>query len=195
MNALRLRRASTRGSNSARYCYSVWLRHLVLLNHYGFTIKDAQVAELRSAVAAGKLAATPRWLWRPSEDRLPDERAATSSAPRLDVAALAEDCKRLAQRRGRDPELLGEIQLARQLLADVDQSDGDRLPETPSRHLRDAFAPDGREHHGASNGHQARAVLGRVLGPAQRRAPRRRPMKASRVLATCSSTSRRAMSG
>jgi hypothetical protein len=46
LNRWRLRHASTGGSDSARYCYSVWLRHLVTLNCYGFRIKEAQVGEL-----------------------------------------------------------------------------------------------------------------------------------------------------
>jgi hypothetical protein len=46
LNAWRRRRASTGGSNSARYCYSVWLRHLVILDKYGFRIKGARVGEL-----------------------------------------------------------------------------------------------------------------------------------------------------
>lgn len=46
LNALRVRRAATGGSDSPRYCYSVWLRHLVMLDRYGFKIKEAQVGEL-----------------------------------------------------------------------------------------------------------------------------------------------------
>src|SRR5262249_19535264 len=46
VNAWRLRRASTGGSDSARYCYSVWLRHLVTLGLQGFRINGAHVAEL-----------------------------------------------------------------------------------------------------------------------------------------------------
>jgi SAM-dependent methyltransferase len=46
LNELRLRRASTGGTDSARYCYSVWLRHLVSLHRYGFTVSDARVGEL-----------------------------------------------------------------------------------------------------------------------------------------------------
>jgi hypothetical protein len=42
----RLRYATTGGSNSARYCYSVWLRHLVTLNAYGFKVEGGRVAEL-----------------------------------------------------------------------------------------------------------------------------------------------------
>ena len=45
-NEWRRRRASTGGSDSARYCYSVWLRHLVLLDRYGFKVSDARVGEL-----------------------------------------------------------------------------------------------------------------------------------------------------
>src|SRR5215467_13821096 len=46
LNAWRIRRASTGGSNSARYCYSVWFRHLINLDSCGFKIKGARVAEL-----------------------------------------------------------------------------------------------------------------------------------------------------
>lgn len=46
LNAWRLRHASTGGSDSARYCYSVWLRHLVMLERYGFRIQGADIGEL-----------------------------------------------------------------------------------------------------------------------------------------------------
>src|SRR5688500_7854357 len=46
LNAWRLRHASTGGSDSSRYCYSVWFRHLVLLHRCGFKINGAQVGEL-----------------------------------------------------------------------------------------------------------------------------------------------------
>jgi hypothetical protein len=46
VNAWRQRAASTGGTDNARYCYSVWLRHLVTLLPYGFQIKGASVAEL-----------------------------------------------------------------------------------------------------------------------------------------------------
>jgi len=36
----------TGGTNSARYCYSVWLRHLVLLRRQGLDVRPAVVAEL-----------------------------------------------------------------------------------------------------------------------------------------------------
>jgi SAM-dependent methyltransferase len=42
----RLRRGSTGGTDSPRYCYAVWLRHLVAVYPYGFRIKGAQVGEL-----------------------------------------------------------------------------------------------------------------------------------------------------
>lgn len=46
LDAVRQRRASTGGSNSARYCYSVWFRHLSTLDRYGFKIHGAQIGEL-----------------------------------------------------------------------------------------------------------------------------------------------------
>jgi SAM-dependent methyltransferase len=42
----RRRRAATGGTASARYCYSVWLRHLVVLGQHGFRIAGASVGEL-----------------------------------------------------------------------------------------------------------------------------------------------------
>jgi SAM-dependent methyltransferase len=46
IDAYRRRRAATGGTASARYCYSVWLRHLVLLDRYGFRVNDACIGEL-----------------------------------------------------------------------------------------------------------------------------------------------------
>jgi len=46
MNAWRLRRGTTGGSNSARYCYAVWLRHLVVVAKHGFRLRGAAVGEL-----------------------------------------------------------------------------------------------------------------------------------------------------
>jgi hypothetical protein len=46
LNALRMRRAATGGSDSARYCYSVWMRHLRNLEQHGFQIQNASVGEL-----------------------------------------------------------------------------------------------------------------------------------------------------
>jgi hypothetical protein len=45
-NEFRRRRASTGGSHCPRYCYSVWLRHLVLLDKYGFRVSGTSVGEL-----------------------------------------------------------------------------------------------------------------------------------------------------
>ena len=42
----RLSRAATGGSDSARYCYSVWLRHLSILGLHGFRVQGAKVGEL-----------------------------------------------------------------------------------------------------------------------------------------------------
>ena len=46
LNRYRLRRMTTGGSDSSRYCYSVWLRHLVILSQQGFKIDGAHVGEL-----------------------------------------------------------------------------------------------------------------------------------------------------
>src|SRR5438093_11810020 len=46
LNTWRLHHATTGGTNSPRYCYSVWLRHLVTLHRFGFKIHGAQVGEL-----------------------------------------------------------------------------------------------------------------------------------------------------
>jgi SAM-dependent methyltransferase len=46
LNNWRLRHGSTGGSNSAEYCYGVWLRHLVTLNQHGFNVKATAIAEL-----------------------------------------------------------------------------------------------------------------------------------------------------
>ncbi len=46
INSWRLRRATTQGSDSPRYCYSVWFRHLVTLHRYGFNIVGARIGEL-----------------------------------------------------------------------------------------------------------------------------------------------------
>ena len=46
LDAWRRRRISTGGTNRARYCYSVWLRHLVTLQSCGFEIRGARVGEL-----------------------------------------------------------------------------------------------------------------------------------------------------
>jgi SAM-dependent methyltransferase len=46
LNTWRIRRDMTGGSNSPRYCYSVWLRHLVMLHQYGFRIHGTRVGEL-----------------------------------------------------------------------------------------------------------------------------------------------------
>ena len=46
LDAWRQRHASTGGSDSARYCYSVWFRHLMVLDRCGFKISGAQIGEL-----------------------------------------------------------------------------------------------------------------------------------------------------
>jgi len=42
----RRRRAATGGAASARYCYSVWLRHLVVLGRHGFRVNGSSIGEL-----------------------------------------------------------------------------------------------------------------------------------------------------
>jgi len=46
VNAWRLRRGVTGGTNSGRYCYAVWLRHLVVLAKHGFSLNGAAIGEL-----------------------------------------------------------------------------------------------------------------------------------------------------
>jgi SAM-dependent methyltransferase len=46
LNAWRKHRASTGGTDTPRYCYSVWLRHLAILHAYGFKIAGPRVGEL-----------------------------------------------------------------------------------------------------------------------------------------------------
>jgi len=46
LNAWRAHRASTGGTDSARYCYTVWLRHLANLHRHGFRVSGARVGEL-----------------------------------------------------------------------------------------------------------------------------------------------------
>jgi SAM-dependent methyltransferase len=46
LNSWRARRATTGGSNSSRYCYAVWLRHLTLLAQHGFKLPGAAIGEL-----------------------------------------------------------------------------------------------------------------------------------------------------
>jgi SAM-dependent methyltransferase len=46
MNGWRFRRTLADGADSPLYCYSVWLRHLVMLNQYGFRIFGARIGEL-----------------------------------------------------------------------------------------------------------------------------------------------------
>src|SRR5438105_7941919 len=53
LNAIRKKRAATGGSESARYCYSVWLRHLSLLEPYGFNLQNACIGELGPGDSVG----------------------------------------------------------------------------------------------------------------------------------------------
>lgn len=43
---LRRLQSRTGGTDNARYCYGVWLRHLVRLSHHGFDVRGAKVGEL-----------------------------------------------------------------------------------------------------------------------------------------------------
>src|SRR5947208_3226380 len=45
VNAWRLGHVSTGGTDNPRYCYSVWLRHLVTLVPHNFEVKGARVGE------------------------------------------------------------------------------------------------------------------------------------------------------
>jgi hypothetical protein len=53
LNAWRMSHASTGGTDSARYCYSVWLRHLITLHIYGFQVKGAHIGELGPGESIG----------------------------------------------------------------------------------------------------------------------------------------------
>src|SRR5205085_10193670 len=46
LNALRVWRASTGGSDSPSYCYSAWLRHLLIVSPHGFRVEGARIGEL-----------------------------------------------------------------------------------------------------------------------------------------------------
>ena len=46
LNAWRQSHATSGGTDSSRYCYSVWLRHLTMLYRYGFKITGARIGEL-----------------------------------------------------------------------------------------------------------------------------------------------------
>lgn len=46
VNTWRQRRAATGGTDSARYCYSVWFRHLLILTQHGFHLRGAHIGEL-----------------------------------------------------------------------------------------------------------------------------------------------------
>jgi hypothetical protein len=51
LNAWRLQRIPG-GTDSSRYCYSVWLRHLTMLDQCGFKINGARVANLDPETAS-----------------------------------------------------------------------------------------------------------------------------------------------
>jgi hypothetical protein len=46
LNDWRRHHARSGGTDSSRYCYSVWLRHLITLCRYGFKINGARIGEL-----------------------------------------------------------------------------------------------------------------------------------------------------
>lgn len=46
LNRWRARSRATGGSDSPRYCYAVWMRHLVMLSRHGFQLQGATVCEL-----------------------------------------------------------------------------------------------------------------------------------------------------
>ena len=53
LNSWRLRRVATTGSDSSRYCYSGWLRHLVKLHKHGFKVVVAKIGELGQGDSVG----------------------------------------------------------------------------------------------------------------------------------------------
>jgi SAM-dependent methyltransferase len=46
LDTWRRHHATSGGTDSSRYCYSVWLRHLTTLNRYGFKISGSRIGEL-----------------------------------------------------------------------------------------------------------------------------------------------------
>lgn len=53
LNRWRQRHASAGASDSPRYCYAIWLRHLTILDLYGFKINGARVGELGPGSSIG----------------------------------------------------------------------------------------------------------------------------------------------
>lgn len=53
VNAWRLSRLRASDSDSPRYCYAIWFRHLTQLSRYGFTVAGANVGELGPGESLG----------------------------------------------------------------------------------------------------------------------------------------------
>jgi SAM-dependent methyltransferase len=53
VNAWRMRHIRAFASDSPRYCYAVWFRHLIHLSQYGFSVAEANVGELGPGESLG----------------------------------------------------------------------------------------------------------------------------------------------
>ena len=92
---------------------------------------DGQAGEMPACLPGGLLG-----------EREPHERAAAAPAARLEIAGLAEDPQRLAQRHRRDREPRRQFGFGRQPLSDLDKSEHDRLAQTPHGLLHDGAVGD-----------------------------------------------------